>query len=60
MEKRLIQFFLLLVVLAGAWHFWNPFWRMDLNEAVDSSSSQKVVFSIDKGSSAKAIAIPAL
>lgn len=56
MEKRLIQFFLLLVVLAGAWHFLNPFWKMDLDEAVDSSSSQKIVFSIEKGSSAKSIA----
>lgn len=56
MEKRIIQFLLLLVLLAGAWHYWNPFWKMDLDEAVDSSSSQKVVFSIEKGSSAKQIA----
>lgn len=56
MEKRIIQFLLLLVLLAGVWHFWNPFWSFDLNEAVDSTSSEKIVFSIQKGSSAKTIA----
>ncbi len=56
MEKRLIQFLLLLVLLGGAWHLWNPLWKYDLNDAVDSTSSQKVVFSIEKGSSAKGIA----
>ena len=56
MEKRLIQFLLLLVLLGGAWHFWNPLWKYDLNEAVDSASSEKIVFSVEKGSSAKTIA----
>lgn len=56
MEKRLLQFLILIVLLGGAWHLWNPFWKMDLDEAVDSSSSQKIVFSIEKGSNAKQIA----
>ncbi len=56
MEKRLIQFLLLLVLLWSGWHFWNPLWKFDLNEAVDSTSSEKIVFSIQKGSSAKTIA----
>ncbi|QQR55259.1 endolytic transglycosylase MltG [Candidatus Peregrinibacteria bacterium] len=56
MEKRILQFLCLLVLLIGAWHFWNPFWKSDLNEAVDSTSSEKIVFSVEKGSSAKQIA----
>ena len=56
MEKRILQFFVLAVLLGGAWHLWNPFWKMDLDEAVDASSSDKVVFTIEKGSSAKQIA----
>lgn len=56
MEKRLLQLLLLLLFLGGVWQFWNPFWRYDLNEAVDASSSEKVVFTVEKGSSAKSIA----
>lgn len=56
MEKRILQF---LVTVFGLWaifHFWHPFWRYDLNEAVDSSDTSKVVFVIEKGSSAETIA----
>lgn len=56
MEKRLLQLFGLILVVAFAWHFWNPFWRSDLTTAADPASSEKIVFSIEKGSSAKTIA----
>lgn len=56
MEKRLIQLFLLIVLLIAVGKIWNPFWRSDLDEAVDPDSSAKIVFSIEKGSSAQRIA----
>ena len=56
MEKRLFQFVLFAVFLGLSWHFWNPLWRYDLNEAVDTSDKQRIVFDIEKGSSARGIA----
>lgn len=56
MEKRLIQLFLAALVLLLFWNVWDPFWRGDLNEAVDPDDEDKIVFEIEKGSSAKSIA----
>lgn len=56
MEKRLFQLAILLLVLFGIWRFWDPLWRYDINEAVDPNSTEKVIFQIEKGESAKEIA----
>lgn len=56
MEKRLLQLILGVLGLWAVAHYWHPFWRQDLNEAVDASSNQKIVFTVDKGESAKEIA----
>ncbi len=56
MEKRLLQLFGLIVFLLVLWNWWNPLWRFDLNEAPQPNNKDKVVFSIDKGSSARTIA----
>ncbi len=56
MEKRILQFILLVLLLFVGFRYWHPFWRYDLNEAVDAGSTEKVVFSIEKGSAAKTIA----
>lgn len=56
MEKRLLQIFVLLLVIFVVWKIWNPLWRMDLNEAVDTKSTEKIVFNIEKGSSAREVA----
>lgn len=56
MEKRLIQFLFLCVALFVVWTWWNPFWRYDLNEAVSFGNTEKIVFEIEKGSSAETIA----
>lgn len=56
MEKRLIQLLLLGVALFVVWSWWNPFWRYDLNEAVSLGNTEKIVFEIEKGSSAETIA----
>ncbi len=56
MEKRLIQLAVLALVLYGVWHFWDPLWRYDINEAVDKNSTEKVIFQIAKGENAKEIA----
>lgn len=56
MEKRLLQFLFLFVAFVVIWNVWEPFWRRDLNEAVDSNDTEKIVFDVEKGSSAKSIA----
>lgn len=56
MEKRLFQLLLLIILGAIVWNIWHPFWRYDLNEAVDPDSAERIVFEIEKGSSAKSIA----
>ncbi len=56
MEKRLLQFILFIVCLIFIGRTWNPLWRMDLDEAINPSSSAKIVFHIEKGSSAKEVA----
>lgn len=55
MEKRLIQLAVLALVLFGIWHFWDPLWRYDINEAVDKTGDEKIIFQIAKGESAKEI-----
>ena len=55
MEKRLLQFFILFL---GAWlifSLWEPLWAYKLNESVDSNSQERIVFEIERGSSAKTI-----
>ena len=56
MEKRIFQLVLLILAVVFVWNFWRPFWRYDLNEAVDNGSDEKIVFEVEKGSSAKTIA----
>ncbi len=56
MEKRLLQILFLFVAFVVIWNVWEPFWRRDLNEAVDPSDTEKIVFDVEKGSSAKSIA----
>lgn len=56
MEKRLLQLLLFCIITGTLWHFWQPFWRKDLNEAVQPQSTDKVIFEVEKGSSAKQIA----
>lgn len=56
MEKRLLQFLFLCAAVAVIWNVWEPFWRRDLNEAVDKDNADKIVFEVEKGVSAKSIA----
>lgn len=56
MEKRLLQLFLAALVLLLFWNVWDPFWSGDLNEAVDPDDQDKIVFEVEKGSSARSIA----
>lgn len=56
MEKRILQFIVFVLLLFVGFRYWHPFWRYDLNEAVNAGNTEKVVFTIDKGSSAKEIA----
>lgn len=56
MEKRLLQLLFLCIAIVVVWNVWQPFWRQDLNEAVDSGNTEKVVFEVEKGSSADTIA----
>lgn len=56
MEKRLLQFIALVFGLIFLLVVWRPFWRLDLNEAPKPKSDERIVFQIDKGSSAKRIA----
>lgn len=56
MEKRLLQLLFLCITVVVVWNVWEPFWRRDLNEAADSGNTEKVVFTVEKGSSAKTIA----
>lgn len=56
MEKRLVQLLFLCITLGLVWNVWEPFWRRDLNEAVDSDDTEKIIFEVEKGSSAKTIA----
>ena len=54
--KRFFQFAALTVIVFSIWHFWDPLWKYNINEAVDKNSTEKVVFEIEKGESAKSIA----
>lgn len=56
MEKRLIQILFLCIGIGIIWTVWQPFWRADLNESADSNSTEKIIFEVEKGSSAKIIA----
>lgn len=56
MEKRLIQVFVLWLVVVAIFWVWQPFWRYALNEAVDSNDNSRIIFEIEKGSSAQKIA----
>ncbi len=56
MEKRIFQLIVLAVGLVIVWLVWHPFWRYDLNEAVNPNDTEKIIFEIEKGSSAKTIA----
>jgi len=56
MEKRLIQFVFALIVIFIIWDVWQPFWRFDLNDSVDSTNDEKIIFEITKGSSARTVA----
>jgi UPF0755 protein len=56
MEKRFLQ---LIFLIGGAiliWNIWQPLWSMDLNESVNKKESPKIIFEVEKGSSAKNIA----
>lgn len=56
MEKRIIQFVLIVLAVVCIYNFWRPFWRYDLNEAASFGSTEKIVFEVEKGASAKTIA----
>lgn len=56
MEKRLLQLLVLFIAVVVVWNVWEPFWRRDLNEAVDKRATDKIVFEVEKGSSANTIA----
>jgi UPF0755 protein len=56
MEKRFLQFIFLILGGILIWNLWHPFWRLDLNESVNPSSEETIIFEINKGSSAKTIA----
>lgn len=56
MEKRLLQLVLILIIATFVWQIWDPLWKYDLNESADSSNSEKIIFEVEKGSSAKTIA----
>lgn len=56
MEKRILQLVLGILALALIWNTWNPFWRYDLNKAVNSNASEDLIFEVEKGSGAKTIA----
>ncbi|MEK9159198.1 MAG: endolytic transglycosylase MltG [Patescibacteria group bacterium] len=55
MEKRLLQLLFLCITVVVVWNVWEPFWRRDLNEAVDNGATEKIVFEVEKGSSARII-----
>lgn len=56
MEKRLLQLIAVIIAMVVIWNFWNPLWKLDLNEAVNLKDTDKVTFVVEKGSSAKTIA----
>ena len=56
MEKRLLQLLFGCIALGLVWHFWQPFWRRDLNEAVNSGNTEKMIFSVEKGATTEQIA----
>lgn len=56
MEKRLFQLAALIFGAIFLWTIWSPLWRMQLNEAVNPKSEEKIVFNIEKGSSGTSIA----
>lgn len=55
MEKRLLQLFLGFLALVLIWSAWSPFWKYQLNESA-SRKEDRIIFEVDKGSSAKTIA----
>ena len=56
MEKRIFQVIALVIGLFVIWQVWHPFWSYDLNEAPDPNDTEKYIFEIEKGSSARTIA----
>lgn len=56
MEKRLIQLIALILGIIVLGSIWSPFWKGQLNEAVNPKNDTKAIFNVEKGSSAKAIA----
>lgn len=56
MERRLIQLLALVFGLIIVFFVWDPFWKYELNESVNENSTEKSIFQIEKGSSAKTIA----
>jgi UPF0755 protein len=56
MEKRLLQLLFACLAVGLVWHWWQPFWRSDLNEAVKAGDTEKVIFTVEKGSTAEQIA----
>ncbi len=56
MEKRFLQLGALALICFSIWHFWDPLWKYNINEAVDKNSTEKLVFEVEKGESAKSIA----
>jgi UPF0755 protein len=56
MEKRIFQLIALIIGIFVIWQVWQPFWRYDLNESADAGDTEKYIFEIEKGSSAKTIA----
>ena len=56
MEKRFFQAVGILLLLIVIWSIWQPLWKTRLNEAVDPSSTDKIVLDVEKGESASSIA----
>ena len=56
MEKRLLQFIGAAVLLFVLYSAVRPLWKLDLNEAANPKSEDKIVFEVEKGSSGTQIA----
>jgi len=56
MEKRILQFIAAFIAVMVIWNVWHPFWKLDLNEAVDLKDTEKITFQVHRGESAKGIA----
>lgn len=56
MEKRLIQLLVVLGLAFIVFTAWRPLWKLDLNEAKNPKSDERIIFEIEKGDSGKTIA----